>query len=62
MDKLIQIIPAPAGLYARTYDDGGNKKNLPLIALGLTETGKVRLLYLDADGEVSEASESYYGA
>ena len=57
MDKLIQIIPAPAGLYTRTYDDDGNKKTLPLIALGLTDGGGIRLLYLDADGEIREASE-----
>ncbi|NLF46144.1 MAG: hypothetical protein GX581_08710 [Syntrophomonadaceae bacterium] len=59
-DKIIQIIPAPAGIYTRTLDDDGKEKTIPLIALGLTELGQIRLLYLDFDGEIREAETVRY--
>lgn len=58
-NKLIQIMPAPAGIYAITYNDNGNEIKIPLLAVGLTENGRISLLYADLDGSVRKASEIF---
>ena len=55
--KIIQLIPVPAGLYGLAWDDCGNRRTVPLVAVALTETGKVVFLYLD-NGIVARTSEA----
>ncbi len=55
--KLIQIIPAPAGICAITYNDTGDQIKIPMLAVGLTENGRISLLYADLDGSVRKANE-----
>lgn len=61
MSQLVRIIPPPAGLHAVIYDDDGNRKAVPLIALGLTKYGEIQFLYIGNGGaKVRKASEVTY--
>ena len=58
-DRIIQIIPAPEALMARTYDDNGNQLAAPVIALGLTAKGTVYYLIVGDNGQVERIREAY---
>jgi|GEM_PF-1972886 hypothetical protein len=58
-DKIIQLIPAPEALRARTYDDNGNQMAAPVIALGLTAKGNVYYLIVGDNGQVERIREAY---
>lgn len=63
-DKIIQIIPAPPGMYAAYKDlDGGEDIHAPVICLGLWNDGGVSFLNVDSDGfiHVAEESRNYIG-
>lgn len=40
-DKIIQLISAPGNLWAETRDDNGSWRDLQVIALALTESGRI---------------------
>lgn len=46
-NRLIQIIPAPKGIFAITHDDCGERKEVHLICLGLTAQGEIQFYYWD---------------
>lgn len=58
-EKLIQLIPAPTGLKAKTYNDNGDQVAAPVIALGLTDKGKVYYLIVGSNGQVGQIKEAY---
>jgi hypothetical protein len=41
MEKIVQIMAAPAGLVAVFEDEPGKTNQLPVICLGLTEEGEI---------------------
>lgn len=48
--KIIQIMPAPVGVCGVTFDDCGNRIEVPLLAIGLTDFGGIEFLYI-VDGQ-----------
>ncbi len=54
--RIVQIMPAPEGLFAITYDDSGNQKEVPLLCLGLADCGVIKFFYLE-DGRACETKE-----
>lgn len=55
-NKMIQIIPAPNGLYAVTHDDCGYRKEVPLVCFGLKDYGAIRGYHVE-DGQLHESDE-----
>jgi hypothetical protein len=59
-NKIIQIMPAPAGLKGVIFDDCGNRRLVPLLAVGLTEHGGIRFLYIENGNSIGYAKEVIY--
>jgi hypothetical protein len=55
--KIIQIIPAPAGMFAVYRGDDGDEFRLPIVALGLTDIGKVVPLEIDGLDVIWESGD-----
>lgn len=57
--KIIQIIPAPAGMFSVYSDecDPPSEYRLPIIAIGLNDIGNLVPLGIDRDGEILEAGD-----
>jgi hypothetical protein len=55
--KIIQIIPAPAGMFSVYSDecDPPSEYRMPIIAIGLNDIGNLVPLEIDRDGEIIEA-------
>jgi len=58
-NKLIQIMPAPAGIYAITYNDAGNQVTVPPLAIGLTDQGEIKLIFIDLDDSIRITNDIY---
>ncbi len=55
--KIIQIMPAPAGMFAvYAGDDVEPEYRLPIVAIGLSENGYVVPLEIDGIGTIGEVS------
>ena len=57
-DKIIQIISAPGNLWAETRDDNGNWRDLKVVAMALTESGRIWPMVVLA-GNFSRADRPY---
>jgi hypothetical protein len=57
--KIIQIIPAPAGMFAVYSDpvDTDQEYRLPIIAIALNDIGNIVPLELDNDGSITVACD-----
>lgn len=60
--KIIQIMPAPEGLMGVAWDDDGNRKEVPVLAIGLTDCGTIEFLYVRNGYEIGYAKEVVYHA
>ncbi len=61
-DKIIQIISVPDNRFsfnAITYDDNGNRKEIPVIGLALTAGGEIQFIYIDSDGYPKRAKKAH---
>jgi hypothetical protein len=58
--KIIQLMSPPAGVYGKIFDDCGNQKEVPLLAVALTELGETVFLYVinnQKTGRTKEAAD-----
>lgn len=55
-NRLIQIMAAPKGLFTKTHNDDGDRVELPLLCMGLTDVGIIKFYFLE-DGRVQETKE-----
>lgn len=56
-EKIIQVIPAPEGMFA-TYDDEGKKISSKVICIALTNHGQVMIMDADNSGLVEDVMEA----
>ncbi len=58
-EKVIQIMPAPEGLYSVYLDDDGTTHDVPVVCLGLTEEGEVVLMDIDSTGYIDTTASNF---
>lgn len=56
-DKIIQIIPAPANMFAE-YEGEQETLSWPILCLGLTDDSDIVALTIDATGIVDDATHA----
>ena len=57
-DKVIQLLQAPADLWAEVRDDNGNWRDQKVIALALTESGRIWPMVINGGG-ICPADDPY---
>lgn len=57
-DKVIQLLQAPADLWAEVRDDCGYRKEVKVICLGLMKSGQVRPMVINGGG-ICPADDPY---